>query len=599
VNDFAGIGDVTFDDAYASVPPVGGTICEGSPFTFNVTAGGVGPFTYQWRLNGNPILGAMSASYNIPAAVPANSGSYDVVITNACGSELSPAAILTVNPLPIPPSSASSSPPSVCFGVVGNITLTASGGSGTTLEWRSGSCGGPLVGTGNGLVIPAPTANTTYFARWTTVCGISTCASVLVTVQLPPAAGAGGPYMTCHVTPVAVSGTANDAVSVLWTSSGTGSFGSPSSLSTSYTPSVADATAGSVTLTLTANPIAPCLVAATAMATLTITPQSTWYQDADNDGFGNPAMSQLACVQPPGYVTDNTDCNDTNPLVKPTGIEVCNGIDDNCNSQIDEICAVNDHCTTATAITNGSVSGNNALAGNEIGALTCGTVVNDVWYSYANALSCQKTVTVSMCPSDGGGASFDAVIHAFSGTCGSLVLLACSNNACGTNPKVSFTVAPFSTAYVAVSAVAPGPGGSFTMIVSHATALMGQLGPGCSAGGGPGPTLVLNAVPILNQPRILAITGAAPSSTGVLLFSPPPVSFTPLGSGCLLYLNQGNMAVLSFIVTDAMGNTFLAATVPNDPSLECAQLVAQAVIFPAGGVPAFQVSSGLGVVLGY
>ena len=60
VADVRALGDVTFNDAYASVPPVGGTVCEGSPFTFTVTAGGVGPFTYQWRLNGNPILGAMS-----------------------------------------------------------------------------------------------------------------------------------------------------------------------------------------------------------------------------------------------------------------------------------------------------------------------------------------------------------------------------------------------------------------------------------------------------------------------------------------------------------------------------------------------------------
>ena len=183
---------------------MGGTVCEGSPFTFTVTAGGVGPFTYQWRLDGFPILGAMSPSYMIAAAALGDAGSYDVVITNACGSEISPAALLTVNPLPVSPSSASSSPPSVCFGVVGNITLTASGGSGTTLEWHTGSCGGPLVGTGNGLVIAAPAANTTYFARWTTVCGISTCASVSVPVQLPPAASAGGPYSTCHVTPVAV-----------------------------------------------------------------------------------------------------------------------------------------------------------------------------------------------------------------------------------------------------------------------------------------------------------------------------------------------------------------------------------------------------------
>ena len=84
-------------------------------------------FSYQWRRDGNPILGAMSPSYMIAAAALGDAGSYDVVITNACGSEISAAAILTVNPLPVSPSSASSSPPSVCFGVVGNITLSVIG----------------------------------------------------------------------------------------------------------------------------------------------------------------------------------------------------------------------------------------------------------------------------------------------------------------------------------------------------------------------------------------------------------------------------------------------------------------------------------------
>ena len=62
----------------------------------------------------------------------------------------------------------------------------------------------------------------------------------------------------------------------------------------------------------------------------------TWYEDADNDGFGNPNSTQDANTQPTGYVLDNTDCNDTEPLAYPGNTEVCDGIDNNCNGQIDE-----------------------------------------------------------------------------------------------------------------------------------------------------------------------------------------------------------------------------------------------------------------------
>ncbi len=67
-------------------------------------------------------------------------------------------------------------------------------------------------------------------------------------------------------------------------------------------------------------------------------PYFTYYADADGDGYGNPGAPLLVCftTPPAGYVTDNTDCDDTNADINPGAVEVFNGTDDNCNGEIDE-----------------------------------------------------------------------------------------------------------------------------------------------------------------------------------------------------------------------------------------------------------------------
>jgi hypothetical protein len=60
--------------------------------------------------------------------------------------------------------------------------------------------------------------------------------------------------------------------------------------------------------------------------------QVTYYEDADNDTYGDPASSVTDCVQPTGYVTNNDDCDDTNAAAYPGAAEIAgNGVDENCD----------------------------------------------------------------------------------------------------------------------------------------------------------------------------------------------------------------------------------------------------------------------------
>ena len=50
--------------------------------------------------------------------------------------------------------------------------------------------------------------------------------------------------------------------------------------------------------------------------------QTTFYADADGDGYGDAASTTLACSVPAGYVADATDCNDANASINPGAAEV-------------------------------------------------------------------------------------------------------------------------------------------------------------------------------------------------------------------------------------------------------------------------------------
>lgn len=65
-------------------------------------------------------------------------------------------------------------------------------------------------------------------------------------------------------------------------------------------------------------------------------PQAYW-PDRDNDTYGDDNYSFVGCVQPPGFFpVDPGDCDDLNPGINPSAVEQCNGIDDDCDGTNDE-----------------------------------------------------------------------------------------------------------------------------------------------------------------------------------------------------------------------------------------------------------------------
>jgi glucose/arabinose dehydrogenase/regulation of enolase protein 1 (concanavalin A-like superfamily) len=80
------------------------TVSQGQPATFQVTATGTAPLSYQWRKDNVNITGATASTYTIPAVQPSDAGAYQVIVSNTTGNATSQVATLTVTAFNAPPS---------------------------------------------------------------------------------------------------------------------------------------------------------------------------------------------------------------------------------------------------------------------------------------------------------------------------------------------------------------------------------------------------------------------------------------------------------------------------------------------------------------
>ena len=70
--------------------------------------------------------------------------------------------------------------------------------------------------------------------------------------------------------------------------------------------------------------------------TKSIDTEKAWYNDADEDGYGDESVNLVQSAQPDGYVGNSDDCADYDINIFPGAVELCDGKDNNCNGVVDE-----------------------------------------------------------------------------------------------------------------------------------------------------------------------------------------------------------------------------------------------------------------------
>ena len=142
--------------ATVAVMPGNQSVCPGASVTFTAGAAGAGS-GYQWRKNGVPINGATGSSFTIASAVSGDAGSYDVLVTGACGGPISNAVTLSVAGFTLAPTGQSL--PAGSGG--GSVTVSTDGACNWTAAsndpWIAITSG--ASGSGNGTVQYTVAAN--------------------------------------------------------------------------------------------------------------------------------------------------------------------------------------------------------------------------------------------------------------------------------------------------------------------------------------------------------------------------------------------------------------------------------------------------------
>jgi gliding motility-associated-like protein len=164
---------VVTEDFPLNAPNLGGPFVQCAGSLVLDAGNGIGSTTYQWS------TGATTQTISV-----SQSGVYNVVLTNTCGTVQSTDAQVTINPIPPAPIITPLGQTTFCVG--GSLILSANIANGIT--WSTGETTQTITVTQSGV----------YSVSFNDGNNCSSSASVIVTVQNPPVAtNLGGPFTQC------------------------------------------------------------------------------------------------------------------------------------------------------------------------------------------------------------------------------------------------------------------------------------------------------------------------------------------------------------------------------------------------------------------
>lgn len=323
-----------------------GAICSGTNVTFTAAPvnGGASP-VYQWTKNGNPV-GSNSPTYSDSGL--ANGDAVRVTMTsgNSCAAPASPqsniinmAVTTTVTPSV---SIAATGGLQICPG--SDVTFTATPvnpGASPVYQWKKN---GSNVGSNSpSYVATAPADGDQFEVVMTSNAQCRTTdqanSSVATIEHRSPSGSITSGTATICSTQVPHS------INIYVVGQGllTGTLNPGAIPFSGYAPQITVSVSPSSTTTYTIASLSTTTCSAspsslTGSAAVTVLQSVVYYLDNDQDGYGDNATAQSSCYGPPGpgYVTIGGDCDDDNPDVNPGADEWLNGVDDNCDGNIDE-----------------------------------------------------------------------------------------------------------------------------------------------------------------------------------------------------------------------------------------------------------------------